>query len=206
MPRLLSCDFEKAAADLGLVYKDGLVQVDFLQRSYTIDETGVREIGEVFDTNKSSTDSDSDVNRKSVLIYYLTWGGRGEPVYRFKLFHSFSQGIFSGGATETNWLSASLKRILSEGADGANRFAQAMSVFGAAQKPATGGATSVWSYLLLPKMPVEIYFYDKDEEFSCEVKVMYDSTALTFVPFETLGVLGSCLHNEIKRTLLRLSS
>lgn len=204
VPRLSGCDFIKVAEELGLVYKDGLVHVDFLLRHYVIDENGVRETGEVIDESTSPTDRDSDVNRKSVLIYYLTWGGRGEPVYQFKLFHSFSQGIFSGGAVEKNWMSASLRRILSDGGDGAVRFTQAMSVLGADRKPATGGATSVWSYLLLPKMPVEIYYYEADEEFPCEVKVMYDSTALNFVPFETLGVLGSCLHNEIKRILLRL--
>ena len=210
VPRLSGCDFERAAADLGLMYKDGIVHVDFLLRHYTIDETGVHEIESTNETyeraneTKSTTDSDSDVNRKSVLIYYLTWGGRGEPAYQFKLFHSFSHGIFSGGATETNWMSASLRRILSEGGDGATRFEETMNVFGATQKPVTGGATSIWSYQVLPKIPVEIYYYEADEEFPCEVKVMYDSTALNFVPFETLGVLGSCLHNEIKRTLLRL--
>ena len=206
VPRLAGCDFERAAKDLGLVYKDGIVHADFLLRHYTIDETGVHEALGTPDETKTPTDSDSDVNRKSVLIYYLTWGGKGEPLYQFKLFHSFSQGIFSGGATETNWMSASLRRILSDGGNGAERFEAAMKVFGATQKPTTGGATSIWSYQVLPKIPVEIYYYDADEEFPCEVKVMYDRTALNFVPFETLGVLGSCLHNEIKRTLQRQNS
>ena len=204
VPRLSGCDFIKAAGELGLVYKAGSVHVDFLLRHYAIDESGVYETDERINESKSSTDRDSDVNRKSVLIYYLTWGGQGEPVYQFRLFHSFAQGIFSGGSVEKNWMSASLRKILSDGGDGNIRFAQAMSVLGAIQQPATGGATSVWSYSLLPKMPVEIYYYEADDEFPCEVKVMYDRTALNFVPFETLGVLGSCLHNEIKRILLRL--
>jgi hypothetical protein len=77
-----------------------------------------------------------------------------------------------------------------------------MAALGASPVAAKAGATSVWSYLLLPKMPVEIFFYEADEEFPCDVKVMYDSTALRFVPFETLAVLHGCLLNEIKRASL----
>jgi hypothetical protein len=220
VPRLYGCDFEKAAADLGLLYDaDGSVRVDFLRRHYRIDETGVYETetqekqDKGTDTlscedkteclspclaGKSSTDSDSDVNRKSVLIYYLTSGGRGEPVYQFKLLHNFAQGIFSGGGG-ADWMSAPLRKTFSEGADGPDRFFRAMAVLGASPVAAKASATSVWSYLLLPKMPVEIYFYKADEEFACDVKVMYDSTALHFVPLETLAVLHGCLLNEIKR-------
>jgi hypothetical protein len=60
-----------------------------------------------------------------------------------------------------------------------------------------GGANSIWLYWLLPKMPVEIYYYDADEEYPCMVKFKYDKTALTFVPFETLVVMNSCLIKEI---------
>jgi hypothetical protein len=250
-PRLRGCDFEKAAADLGLLYDaGGSVRVDFLRRHYRIDETGVYETetqDKGTDTlycenktaclppwlcqdrgtiplsrqskteeasprletekpssclaGKSSTDSDSDVNRKSVLIYYLTSGGRGEPVYQFKLLHNFAQGIFSGGGG-SNWMSAPLRKTFSGDPYGSERFSRAMAALGAGPVAAKAGATSVWAYLLLPKMPVEIYFYEADDEFPCEVKVMYDSTALCFVPFETLAVLHGCLLNEIKRASL----
>jgi hypothetical protein len=141
------------------------------------------------------------VNRKSVLIYYLTSGGCGEPVYQFQLLHNFAQGIFAGGGG-ASWMSAPLRETFSEGASGTDKFAGAMSALGASAEAPKAGATSVWSYLLLPKMPVEIYFYEADEEFPCDVKVMYDSTALRFVPFETLAVLNGCLLHEIKRASL----
>jgi hypothetical protein len=255
IPRLADCDFATVASQLGLsVLPDGKIPIIFLRREYLIGHDGVVDIN-------GGGESDCDFNRKSILIYYLTSGGRGEPFYQFKLLHHFSDGVFSGDRGNTNWMSDPLRKVFSEAVDpatplrsaqddvqgveiagqarndacgverfaattlacgaarfaattlacgaarfattmltcGAERFVATMKELGAEQQESKAGATSVWSYQLLPKMPIEIYFYEEDDEFPCETKIMYDGTALNFVPFETLAVLNGCLISEIKR-------
>jgi hypothetical protein len=189
IPRLADCDFVAVAPQLGLsILPDGKIPISFLRREYLIGHDGVVDIN-------GGGESDGDFNRKSVLIYYLTSGGRGEPFYQFKLLHHFSEGVFSGDRGNSNWMSDPLQKVFGEYTE---KFVKAMQVLGAEQQESKAGATSVWSYQLLPKMPIEIYFYEEDEEFSCETKIMYDGTALKFVPFETLAVLNGCLISEIK--------
>jgi hypothetical protein len=206
IPRLADCDFATVAPLLGLsVTHDGKIPIRFLRREYLIDHDGVVD-------ESGGGNSDGDFNRKSVLIYYLTSGGRGEPYHQFKLLHHFSDGVFSGDRGNTNWMSNPLRKVFSEAVDpatplrsaqddvqGVKRFAATMQALGAEEQETKAGATSVWSYRLLPKMPIEIYFYEEDEEFPCETKIMYDGTALNFVPFETLAVLNGCLVGEIKK-------
>ena len=42
---------------------------------------------------------------------------------------------------------------------------------------------------LLPKIPVQLIFYEGDEEFSSEVRLLFDRTAVNFLEFEFLAVM-----------------
>jgi len=188
IPRLTGVDFAEAALRLGLdPPENGLLQIDFLRRRFEVGTDGVRDL---------TRDDDAYVNNKSVLIYYLTSGGFGEPQYRYSLLHHFSQGLFSG--RQDNWMATPLIRKLSGDKE---KFFEAMKRLGARYEGSRSMASHTWHYDALPKIPVEIYFYEADEEFSADVKMMFDDAALRFVPFETLAVLNGCLFKAISDRL-----
>lgn len=185
VPWLADCDFEQVCGDLGLAPpENGVVRLEFLRRPYEIDATGVRDL---------SGNPREDFNRKSVLIYYLTSGGRGEPLMQFQMLHAFSQGIFSG-SRGTDWMTSDVSRLFGHAPE---LFSQTMDKLGARRLEPRPSARDIWEYWVLPRVPTEISYYEADDEFPCEIRLMYDKTALTYVPFETLAVLGSCLIREI---------
>jgi len=51
----------------------------------------------------------------------------------------------------------------------------------------------------LPKLPLMFTFYDADEDFPAEAKVLYDAAALDFLDLECLAVLGGILVEELEK-------
>jgi hypothetical protein len=45
----------------------------------------------------------------------------------------------------------------------------------------------------LPKIPLQIIYYDEDDEFPCEVQILFDKNAARFMEFECLAFLEGCL-------------
>jgi hypothetical protein len=112
---------------------------------------------------------------------------------QFQMLHAFSQGIFSG-SRGTDWMTSDASRLYGHAPE---LFSQTMDRLGAQRLEPRPSAPDIWEYWVLPRMPTEISYYEADDEFPCEIRVMFDKTALTYVPFETLAVLGSCLIQEI---------
>jgi hypothetical protein len=50
----------------------------------------------------------------------------------------------------------------------------------------------VWNYLLLPKLPVKIIYYEGDDEYPTKLQILYDKTAIKIFKFEPLAVLHGC--------------
>jgi hypothetical protein len=50
-----------------------------------------------------------------------------------------------------------------------------------------------WLLKVLPKIPLQIVYYDEDEEFPCEVRILFDKNAALFMEFECLAFLQGCL-------------
>jgi hypothetical protein len=136
-----------------------------------------------------------NVNCKSVLIYYLTYGGKGEPLYRFQPLQAFSQGLFSGSQNDSSWRNDCISEIY---ANAPEKFAWAMQLLGATPAAVSSGASSAWHLAALPKVPLEIRYYHQDDEFPCAIKLLVDRTALNYLPFETLAVYLGCVISELE--------
>ncbi|MDR3315014.1 MAG: DUF3786 domain-containing protein [Coriobacteriales bacterium] len=189
VPRLATHDFALAALHLGLAppVEDSL-EVTFLRRRYRVDHQGVFE---------ADGEPPSHINCRSVLIYYVTWGGKGEPYQRYQQLHQFSGGIFTGGGSKERGADWMLSPLTEQFNGKPELFEATMEVMGAKRCPASASGVTTWHYLVLPKMPIEIRYYEKDDEFDCEVHILFDQTATQFTPFETLCVLHGCLVSEI---------
>jgi hypothetical protein len=152
-------------------------EIDFIGRRWRVDCNGVEQL----------SGRPAHVNCKSVLIWYFTFGGTGDPSFEFTSIHSFSHGIFrsSGWRTET-----------SPTLDEFRKTAQHLGAI-LLRKERYGEA---WLLNVLPKIPVLLTYSEADDEFPASLDIKFGSNATTFLPFETLAVLQGLIVSEFDNT------
>jgi hypothetical protein len=156
-------------------------ELRFLGRMWRVDRAGVEQL----------SGPPAHTNCRSVLVWYFTYGGQGEPSYTFTPLHSFSHGIFRGNDWETGGCAT---LTLDE-------FREASARIGAdfLRRERYGEA---WLLHALPKLPVLLTYTEADDEFPAALDIKYGANATTFLPFETLAVLNGLINAEYKNTAL----
>jgi hypothetical protein len=180
IPKLSKCDFLEVAERLGLsLQPDGVLSVNFLGREYEISSCGI-----------NPTDSKPvNVNNLNVLAYYSLSKGAGEPAFSYMpIFCLAGAGITL--STNTKWMTDPLGKTFSEGyATFSETMCRLGGVFNGKLK--SGGYS--WLLKVLPKILLQIVYYDRDDEFPCEVQILFDKNASSFLEFECLAFLEGCL-------------
>jgi hypothetical protein len=184
---LKDADFEDTAKRLGLtlISKDEL-NVDFLGRTYAITRDAITVKAHTINWDTGSCVF--ELNTKSVLGYYALSEADVEPVNDFCLLSSFSHGIFASGGSGFEKMLSPLSKAY--GTD-YKAFREAALELGMKDE-GMQGAGKKWHYDLLPKMPVKLIYYEGDEEFPTDIKILYDKTAIQIYKFEPLAVLNAC--------------
>lgn len=180
IPKLSKCDFLEVAERLGLsLQPDGALSVNFLGREYEISSRGIN----------PTDDKPVNVNNLSVLAYYSLSKGVGEPAFSYVPI-SYLSGAGITFSTNTKWMTDPLGKTFSE--DYAI-FSETMCRLGGVfdGKLKSGGYS--WLLKALPKILLQIVYYDGDDEFPCEVQILFDKNASRFLEFECLAFLEGCL-------------
>jgi hypothetical protein len=181
---LASLDVPAQAAALGLeTAADGRAAAEFLGRRYLIGRSGVE---------AAPGGAPPTVDAQSVLAHYLASRGRGEPSGEF---------VPMGRLTGIHGTSASPSENLAKPLS--DRFGSDYGLFERAA-PAVGGAyrglsqagARSWEFGL-PKVPMRIEFFEADEEFGAEIRLLFDSHANRFVSYECLELMTMCLVVDI---------
>lgn len=185
VPRLAAVDFAGAAASLGLERSGAGCRVPLLGREYVVGPSGVSlaEGGPAF------------ITQRIVLAWYLLHAGSGEPCGNMVPYRELP-----GGADFARALQTLVDQRLAQGFAG--RLAElkrAAVVLGGVEQEGAGAHDGVWRFAALPKLPLELRFYDADEEFPAEAKVLYDLTAPNFLDLECLAALAHILVRELER-------
>ena len=180
--RLPECDFREAADRLGLDYVEGSVRVCFLGRSYRIAPDGAR----------CEDGRPANVNTLSVLLYYLLSAGSGEPAGSYVLVEAIPRMVGMLGA-QARLMSTPLERHF---ADGYGRFSEAATKLGGVEEESRG-ATHLWKFNVLPKIPAKLAFDEADDDFPVGVQIMLDTTAVQFLEFECLAFMIGCLTRAL---------
>jgi len=182
-PWLADCDFAKAAKQLGLAAPaDGSLTLAVLGRRFCADRNGVTQLD----------GPAAHINLSSVIIWYLTFGGTGQPTYKFAPLSSFSQGIFGAQSADFSapaWqehAGLTLERFQSV----------CQRIRAEPQGIIRHGERRL--LMLFPKVPVLLTYNEPDEEFSAVLDIKFDTAALTFLPFETLAVAHGLIAAEFK--------
>jgi hypothetical protein len=207
--RLGEIDFVEAAARLGFLpaARDGAssdteMEIDFLGERYRLSKKDGAFRCEPVSGNAVSLEA------KSIVCYYALSKARGEPLYDFCLIDHFAHGVFSSTRRESGAVMEGMAGRIAKALDGlspreqAARFAAGAERLG--MKPLDGGSNTVvaarkWSYHVFPKMPVQVAFYEADDEFPPDLRVYWDKTAIGVFDFEPLAVLQGCFINALAR-------
>lgn len=180
LPKLRECDLAEAAQRLALpIQPDGTLLVRFLGREYEISACGV-----------NPTDGQpAHVNTRNVLAYYVLSKGAGEPAFsNVPISHlTGSKLVFS---SNINWMTAPLGKRFGEEYPA---FGEAMVQLGGAFGGRLSAGGSSWLLNALPKIPLQIVYYEGDDEFSCEVQILFDKNASRFLEFECLAFMQGCV-------------
>jgi hypothetical protein len=105
-----------------------------------------------------------------------------------------------GGADFARTLSTLVDRRLAQGFAGRlDELKRAAARLGGEDLAPDQAHDGAWRFMALPNMPLELRFYDADEEFPAEAKVLYDLTAPNFLDLECLAALAHILVLELER-------
>lgn len=177
LKRLANVDIADSAKNLDLAINEGgEVQVPFCGMIYLISKTGVRRT----DDNKFSAATGS------ALIRYILYGSRSRPSGVFVTFAELAGPLFKQGSYSKSALEGPItKRFQGRITE---LFAAAEALGGRQGGLAGLGSVSL-IFDLLPHIPLQLIFYDRDEEFPARAALLFDFNATQVVDFETLAVL-----------------
>jgi hypothetical protein len=180
LPKLSKCDFLEAAERLGLsIRTDGSLSVNFLGREYEIGSSGV-----------NPTDGRPvNVNNRSVLAYYILSKGTGDPAFSYMpISHLVSTGVIFD--SKIKWMTDPLGKKFGGNYE---EFSKTMRRLGGIFSGRLESGGYSWLLKALPKIVLQIVHYEKDDEFPCEVQILFDKNASRFLEFECLAFLEGCL-------------
>jgi hypothetical protein len=210
--RLQEVDFADAVNRLGFlpVHAEGadsgaaavdIMEIDFLGVRYRLSKNGG-----VFSVD-AVDGRETGLEVRSILCYYALSPAQVEPLFDFCLLDNFSNGVFAstragpaGDKSKQGW-DGRQKDALETALAGLSPEEEAACFAKAAQKlgmtPVSAQNGQKWDYRLLPKMPVQVVFYESDDEFPPALRVYFDKTAIMVFDFEPLAVLNGCLVRTI---------
>lgn len=179
IPKLSRCDFSEVAERLELsLQPDGTLSVIFLGREYEISSRGV-----------NPTDGKPvNVNNRNVLAYYTLSKGVGEPAFSYVPI-SYLAGTGIIFTTNIKWMTDPLGKTFS---GDYVTFSETMCRLGGVFKGKLKSGGYSWLLKALPKIHLQIVYYDGDDEFPCEVQILFDKNASRFMEFECLAFLEGC--------------
>ena len=182
--RLAEADLAGAAASLGLERKAAGCLVPLLGGEYLVGPTGVSQ----------ADGSPAFITHRIVLAWYLLHAGSGEPCGSMVPYRDLP-----GGADFARALQTITYQRLAEGFAGRlPELKRAAASLGGEELESSSPHDGAWRFPALPKMPMELRFYDADEEFPAEAKVLYDLTAPNFLDLECLAALAHILVMELE--------
>jgi hypothetical protein len=186
--RLANADIAASSRYLGLSLNGaGEAEVPFLGTTYLVSRQGVR---------RSDGERFLDA-AGSALIHYVLKGSRSRPSGQFVTFAELAGPLFKHGSYSSSALEHPIiKRFQGRVPE---LLAVAATVGGCQGGEAGLGAVSL-IVDLLPHIPLQLIFYDRDDEFPARSTLLFDLNATQLVDFEVLAVLVTIFIQFLTKT------
>ena len=184
MAALAETDLAAQAPPLGLTVDDqGRVPITFFARDYLADNRAIEPV----DGRPTTLD------HRSVMAHYLMSRGRGELTGEFLPIGRLT-GIINTGASPSDSL---IMPLTERFGDKYQAFTEAAAKIGGRHEGRAPSGGESWLFQPLPFLPIRVIFFEADEEFEAEVKVLFDSSAPIFVAYECLELAEIVLVIEL---------
>lgn len=179
-------DFSEISDGIGARIEGGNLIIDCLGRRFEINKEG-----DIF-THGAITPW-----IKILLLHYIRLSGKGELSGKLVSYDQLKSGLVKISSFQRD-CEEPLKELFEKDF---KKVQLALQRFGA--KKLDGFPTDyAWKLFLLPKIPIIILFWPKDEEFDCKLKILFDSTADKFLDAESIIFLVEGLVKNIERLIL----
>ncbi|MDR2459157.1 MAG: DUF3786 domain-containing protein [Deltaproteobacteria bacterium] len=187
MQNLASADLPVQAQAMGLkVDGDGNIKVRFLGHDYLVTNSDIRSLENRFTT----------VDTKSVLAHYITSKGTGELLPDFLPIARLT-GIASGASAGASPSDNLAKPLGDKFGSDYETFKRAALQIGAKHLGLGQSGAQTFELDDLPKLPVRLEFFEADEEFDAEIKLLFNAASTRFVSYECLEILTMSVVVEI---------
>jgi hypothetical protein len=179
LENLAKIDLKSQAQAMGLPLDDqGRVAVNFLGRRLLVDNQGVTSVD----------GSPVPIDAQSVVAHYLASLGREELTGEY-----VPIGRLTGiGVTSESPSESLIKPLVKLIGPRYDLFAQAAPKIGGVHQGLSPAGGQAWNFGL-PKLPARIEFFEADDEFEAEIKLLFDTSANKFVSYECLELLTMCV-------------
>lgn len=177
LKRLAEADIVTSAINLELVLNDaGEAEVLFCGSTYRVSRKGVRRAdGQKFTSATASA-----------LIHYVLQGSRSRPAGQFIPFSELAGPLFKEGS----YVKGAFEHPITKRFEGRVPELLAAAGTGGGRQGGEAGLGSIsLIFNLLPHIPLQLIFYDRDEEFPARSLILLDRNATQMVEFEVLAVL-----------------
>jgi hypothetical protein len=177
LDRLANADISTSAEHLDLALNDAEeAEIPFFGTTFLVSREGVRRLdGQRF----------SDATG-SALIHYILKGSRTRSDGRFVTFAELAGPLFK----QSSYSKSALERPIIKRFQG--RIPELLAV-AALVDGHQGGEAGLGSvsliFDLLPHIPLQLIFYDRDDEFPARATILFDLNATQLIDFEVLAVL-----------------
>ena len=177
--RLTYADLASSAANLELAVNGaGEVEIPFLGRIFRVARSGVRRAdGQRFPETAGS-----------VLIHYVLNGSRSRPSGQFVTLAELAGPLFK----HSSYVKGALERpIVKRFAGRAAELVAAIASLGGALGGEGGLGSISLIVAMLPHIPLQLVFYDRDADFPARATLLFDRHATRLIDFEVLAVLAT---------------
>ncbi|MFL7792764.1 MAG: DUF3786 domain-containing protein [Anaerolineae bacterium] len=163
----------------------GNFRLSFFWREYVVS-------GDDFSVRRADTGDEMPSFIQSIILTYLVTANGTTPSSRWIGFRELPAGMFYVQAFE----GYSGTRLVRELAGGLEAFRRAAESLGG--EPLTLGDAG-YTFTVLPRVCLGLVYWEGDDEFPSQARVLFEDTAANYLPTDGLAILGSQLVGKILR-------
>jgi len=163
--------------------EDGSFRLTFFWQDYVIS-------GDDFAVRQADTGKEPSSFFKSLILTYLATADGTTPSSRWVGFRELPDGMFYDQAFQ----GYSGSRLVRELPGGIEAFRRACEKLGGV--PLDIGSAG-YAFTVLPRIHVAIVYWEGDEEFPSQARVLFEDTGANYMPTDGLAILGSQLVGRV---------
>jgi hypothetical protein len=162
---------------------NGDFRLSFFWREYVVS-------GDDFSVRRADTGDEMPSFIQSIILTYLVTADGTTPSSRWIGFRELPDGMFYVQAFE-GYSGTRLVRELEGGLEAFRRAAESLG-----GEPLTFGDAG-YTFTVLPNVSLGLAYWEGDEEFPSQARVLFEDTAANYLPTDGLAILGSQLVGKI---------